>query len=371
MTSQHRHGTGKTAAAGDVDARIAALTARLVSVEARTLVHDDEIAALEAQAHVHDVIPPPPPPAWTWPTLQAAIDATPAGGTLDATGRTFNERVRIARVMTLVGGTVDGVGLGVPLQQGVLTVAASDVVLRGVRATGSDGAGLDISRVSRVSVIGCTMDGNRQEGYHVTGAADLLFEGCTISGNNAAMSVDPLWEAGGGKATNSQRLTFRDCTVSGNGGPGIWFDINGDDVVVEGCTVHHNTHAGIMFEISRGARISGNALWENGWRDGRGWGWPSSILVSTATDAVVEGNDVAWSPVGIAVVSQRRADYTAAQTGNRVTGNRVAASTGRTPVGYYVDWPNPSPAPVTSPNATATTADLAAAGIPTAPEPGH
>jgi parallel beta-helix repeat protein len=127
-----------------------------------------------------------------------------------------------------------------------------------------------------------------------------------------------------------------------------------------------------MFEISDGATIKGNAVWENGWKDNRGWGWPAGILVSSAANATVSGNTVAWCAVGIALVSQSRGDFTKARAGNSATGNLVTVSAGRTPVANYVDWADPSPRPRVSPNTIpASAAQLTAAGIPTAPEAGH
>ena len=107
-------------AAGDGVAagRLDALDARLTSVEAR-------LTALETTAPS-----PPPPSSWPWATLQEAIDATPDGGTLDATGRMFSERVVIARPMTLRGGFIAAAG------GTILAVRAPDVTLDGPTVSG-------------------------------------------------------------------------------------------------------------------------------------------------------------------------------------------------------------------------------------------
>jgi parallel beta-helix repeat protein len=311
-------------------------------------------------------------------TLQQAINAASSGSAFGVPYRTYNERVTVNKPLSLVGvggvPIITGASLTTPSQQGVLTAAANDVNLTDLRATGaSAGCGFDITGAyNRVMLLRVELDGNQQAGYHVTGAADILFDSCYIHHNNANLAVDPLWEAGGGKTTNSLRVNFRNCESAYNGGVGIWWDINGDQCVVENCRVHHNTHAGIMFEISEGAAIRNNSLWENGWGDNRGWGWQSNILISSAKDAVATGNTSAWAAVGIALVSQNRGDFTKPHSGNSATGNFLRVSAGRTGVNNYIDWADPAPVPVISPNTNpASAAQLAAAGIPAAPEAGH
>lgn len=308
--------------------------------------------------------------------------------------------------MTLRGGTVDATGLSIPLQQGALIVGADTVTVDGTRVENSSGAGLDVSNHQHVVITNCELDHNRQEGYHVTGVNDVRFAGCHIHDNNAPTQaqppsnpqgpiliqsgggitpmhngwwwpVDPGWEAGGGKATSSTNVTFDNNEVDHNGGPGIWFDINGNQVTVTNNHVHHNGLAGIMFEISTGANISSNALWENGWDSpyNDGWAWGANILLSTVKSAVATGNVSAWSFGGGMIVSQNRPEFpnNSSQTGNSITGNTIAASSGHTVAQYGEDWANPAPDGVVSPNTTvgAGSPALAAAGIPANPESGH
>jgi hypothetical protein len=265
--------------------------------------------------------PAPTAAAWNWPTLQAAIDGTPVGGTVNATGRTFHERVTITKSITLIGGTIDATGLGVPLQAGALTVL-SPATLTGFRVTGSAGAGIAVVNTTDVSLTNCELDNNIQEGYTVHGAQRVTFLGCHIHHNNVARTVDPGWEAGGGKTTNSSGVVFDGCEVDHNGGPGIWYDINGNAAVVRNNRVHDNDR-GIMFEISNGAKIYGNVVWANMHNDG--WYWPAGILISSASNAEVYNNVVHSGATGIAVLSQSRADAPVV-SGNYVHDNDIVMS---------------------------------------------
>jgi len=129
-----------------------------------------------------------------------------------------------------------------------------------------------------------------------------------------------------------------------NGGEGIWFDIDCDGVTCTGNTVHHNGRPGIHFEISNGATITGNKAYENAWGSSVEWGFAANILISSAKNANVTGNFVAWGgkTVGIGFVSQNRPDAPFPLTGNAGAGNTIAVSSGRDAIGNYIDWSDPS-----------------------------
>ncbi len=155
-----------------------------------------------------------------------------------------------------------------------------------------------------------------------------------IAYNNVALTVDPGWEAGGGKA-HGTNIVFDGCEADHNGGPGIWFDqwypagtpasakVYNPGAVVRNSRVHDNLGAGIMYEVSRGATIADNVVWHNG-SASAGWVWAAGILISSSSDANVYGNLVAWNLDGISVVSQDRADAAGPVGGNSVHDNTVA-----------------------------------------------
>jgi parallel beta-helix repeat protein len=146
-----------------------------------------------------------------------------------------------------------------------------------------------------------------QEGFHGTAMTDSLFQGNRIHHNNDLDAYDPYWEAGAGKITNSARVTFNANEVDHNGGPGLWCDIDCSNITFSNNRIHHNEQSGIFFEISTGATITGNVVWENGWSR-TPWGWGAGILVSSSGGANVYGNTVAWNADGIVVISQSRSD---------------------------------------------------------------
>ena len=112
--------------------------------------------------------------------------------------------------------------------------------------------------------------------------ADLL-----ISGNNIRR-FNEGWNAGGIKAIPSMRdVTITGCKVIENIGPGIWFDTDYGDIVIENNYVSKN-HSGIAYENSQaqppdafGAMIRNNRVIEN-----KGQG----IYVAASQDARVENN---------------------------------------------------------------------------------
>ncbi|HEX8940906.1 MAG TPA: right-handed parallel beta-helix repeat-containing protein [Candidatus Limnocylindrales bacterium] len=276
------------------------------------------------------------PPATCPASLQALVNAAPAGGTLNVPACTFHETVSIGKALTVVGPatvtgdgtrtqgiriTASGVtldGLSVTavanaLQTGAIDASGVDrVTLRNVRATNSSGACISISHSTGSSVTNSVMAGCVQEGYHFSAVTSLTFTGNRVTGNNVARTVDPGWEAGGGKvAGGCSGIDFSNNEVDDNGGPGIWFDIHcGPNVVISGNRVHDNWSAGIFYEISSYARISGNTVWHNAVQAGSpdAWGWGAGILVSSSNNVEVAGNIVAWNGDGISVISQNRSD---------------------------------------------------------------
>jgi hypothetical protein len=306
-------------------------------------------------------------------SLQTAVTAAANGSTVDVTGcPTFHERVTIAKSLTLVGAVINGAGISVPQQQGILEVTGSDVVIDHVRATGSYWAGVRVTG-QRVVLRDSEFDNNRQEGFNVSlPASDVTFLRDHIHHNNVALTVSPTWEAGGGKGHVQKNLIFDGNEVDHNGGPGIWVDQTSPPynpgTIIRGNRVHHNAYAGIMFEVSDGADIYGNAVWENGWGDKRGWGWPAGILLSSSRNAKVHDNVVAWNAVGIALISQNRPDNPGTPIGLSATSNVIA---GRSPVGKYVDWSPPAIDMTISPNTVVTAGDARLVGVPAQPEAGH
>jgi len=292
-------------------------------------------------------------------SLQALLDATPARGTVVVPPCTYRESVIVPRPMTIraAGAVVDGENVR---PTGVL-VRADDVTIDGLTVTrvkndwhvGAVNAnGVDrftfrngVIRDSASVAIGLhggtggrvldsELTGCGQQGYFMNKMTDTVFARNRIHHNNLALAFDWGVEAGGGKTMDSSRITFDGNEVAWNRGRGIWFDGGARDVAVTNNRVHDNDLEGIFFEISSGARISGNAVWGNGYGFAV-WGWGAGISVSSSDRAEVVGNTVAWNARGISVISQGR--ELAPNDHNTVHDNVVVSAAGDRVAGWYDD----------------------------------
>lgn len=303
----------------------------------------------------------PPPCAGR---LQELVDAAPRGSTVRLPACTSIEAIDVDRPLVIEahGTVIDGRDT---LQHAVV-VSADDVEIAGltvsrvanpaqdgaVRAwdvsrftfrdgtiTDSAGACISVARGADSTIAGSTLARCGQEGIHATLADRLSVRDNRIVGNNPAGAFDPEWEAGGAKVTRSTGVVFEHNEVADNDGPGIWCDIDCRDLVVRDNRVSANSRAGIQVEISDGALVTDNAVWENGWAKSD-WGWGAGILVSSSKDVLVDSNVVAWNADGIVIVSQDRDDAPGAITGDRTSGNLVASEAGHETYGeaWLQDW---------------------------------
>jgi hypothetical protein len=297
----------------------------------RTSVTREQMAAFLRRAIVeHTRISAPPALAMCSWTLQAAVDATPSGSRMVVPPCTYRETVTIRKPLTLVtdGGRIDGQGVRKhafvvsgsdvtidgfevtrttnPAQDGAIRVrAANRFTLRNTHIHHTGGACISIGGGSGHRILDSELAYCAQQGYHLAGVSDSLVARTSIHHNNPNRAYDPGWEAGAGKAAGVVRLTFEANEVYANRGHGLWCDVECRHVTYRGNRVHHNELAGIYFEISDGALIVGNRVWENGWAFPP-WGWGGGIVVSSSRNVVVEDNVVAWNADGISVISQNR-----------------------------------------------------------------
>jgi len=331
-----------------------------------------------------------PPIVLPFPGFQKAHDAAMPGATIAIPPGTYQEPAPVHS--TKAGLVWSATGPGVVLDASKMSVAPqagafyltgpNQSLIGGWAIKNSPAAGLVVDGAG-CSSSGLELASNGQEGYVLHQPFSYL--GGSIHDNNplwkpgvttyqTKQPYDPQWEAGGGKATRNGGTLFDGVEAYRNGGPAIWFDIQAGSAIVKNCRIHDNPWAAIMFEISTAIQIYGNTIWECAWGDPRGLFWQGAVLVSSAGQATVTSNLIAWCPVGVDFVSQNRpaADHAPSTAGNSATGNLFAISAGS---GHYVmsnrDWVDPAPLPVMSPNSTATAAQLAAAGVPSAPQPGH
>ena len=163
-----------------------------------------------------------------------------------------------------------------------------------------------------------TVDHNGQLGIGGCCGEGGLVTHNEIAFNNTA-GYDAGWEAGGAKWAIANDLTVSDNSVHDNAGPGLWCDINCYNATFTGNTVANNLQlpvtrkqltfgAGIMYEISRKATITGNTLTGNDPGPGNvGFYVGANILVS-ASPGVEVANNIVTGANGIGILQQRRTD---------------------------------------------------------------
>jgi hypothetical protein len=205
---------------------------------------------------------------------------------------------------------------------------ASDNVL-----SSTHGSPVALRGGSRLQVLRNDISAGGEMGISGGQSVGVLVDSNHIHDNGTLTNVG--WGAGGIKFGGMRDVTLRANEIDHNHGMGAWCDVHCANWIATGNKVHDNTHAGLMFEISDGATISGNSVWSNGWQ----WTsfiWGAGILVSSSTNAQVTGNTVAWSYAGISVVSTTRTDRPPSLSGNVVRDNIIARDIG--PTSYF--WGN-------------------------------
>src|SRR4051794_7393776 len=292
-------------------------------------------------------------------SLQGLIDSTPSGGILVVPACTYRESIAIRRPLTLMGAgaVVDGENVrthGVDVFADRVTIdgltvqrVKNDWHIGAVNSNGNDdftfqnGVIRNSTTVcialhggARGRVVGTELTGCGQQGFFMNQMVDTVFTRDYIHHNNMALAFDWEVEAGGGKTMASSRITFDDNEVAWNRGPGLWFDNLVRDATVTGNRIHHNDTAGIHFEISSGAVIARNSIWNNGFAKAI-WGWGAGILISSSDGAAITQNTVAWNARGISVISQGR--NLAPSDHNTVTDNVVVSAAGDRASGWYDD----------------------------------
>lgn len=208
---------------------------------------------------------------------------------------------------------------GVTIQSIAMRHAANDAQTGGISNNGysswtlqdslladAHGAVVDMQHGSNLRVLGNDISRGGDLGIHAAQFSGGLVQANHIHHNNTDL-FSSTWEAGGLKAADVHGLVMENNDVDSNAAAGLWCDIACTDVTYSNNRVSHNLTQGILFEISTGATITDNAVWENGW-GAPTWGWGGGIVVSTSANVVVANNLVAWNKAGISIVEQSRTD---------------------------------------------------------------
>lgn len=148
----------------------------------------------------------------------------------------------------------------------------------------------------------------------------IVVSGNKIYDNNTS-GFKPSWEAGAVKTVRMSSVLAENNQIWSNDGRGLWCDIDCTNVVYRNNRIHDNSYGGIFLEISNGAKIYSNVLYENGWgKTGAAVGsWEAAIQIYNSRNAEVYNNTVAWNRSGISTVRVDRKNA----AWNNVYGNYV------------------------------------------------
>ena len=139
------------------------------------------------------------------------------------------------------------------------------------------------------------------------GGSDGVVDGNEISRNNyAGYKYD--WEAGGSKFAFTHNLVVRNNYVHDNDGPGLWSDIENENLLYEHNHTVSNREAGILHEISYHAIIRDNLIENDGFSDYQKtapW-YGAGIVISASSDVEVYGNRVTGCMNGIVGIQPQR-----------------------------------------------------------------
>jgi hypothetical protein len=249
--------------------------------------------------------------------------------------------------VTLAGFTMVGPVTN-PAQSGALRFSAgtSGGHVQDCDLSGSTGgAALAFGVANSTLIENCKVHDNKTLGLH-GGGDGTNGRNNTLRNLDVYRNGDPTqtgFEAGGVKATVQNNLVIDGGTWHDNTGPGIWCDINCVGGTIRGTKVWNNSTSGIFYEISSGAIIENNALWDNGAGNAAvWWPWGSNILISSSGSVQVRNNTTKNGSGGIFVASQGRTDRMAdAATGISISGNVIVQTDGRYSLAWAQDWAGP------------------------------
>lgn len=126
---------------------------------------------------------------------------------------------------------------------------------------------------------------------------------------NVWNGTDCTWECGGVKVAEVTEWVITGNHVHDNQGPGLWADIDSQQMLIDGNRIENNLLAGVSIEISNNAIVSNNIFRNNGGRTFN-WGWNGQVQIQNSHAVQVHGNTLTLDPHrggnGIVVIQQNR-----------------------------------------------------------------
>lgn len=178
--------------------------------------------------------------------------------------------------------------------------------VKNVSAVLNHGAGLAAG--SNMTVEGGNYSLNGQVGIHGQDLTGLTLSGISAKFNNYA-GFEEGWDAGGVKILTSTNVTVKNSEIAGNAGFGLWFDWDNKGVMLSNNWLHNNDRAGLFYEASYDAQITGNNIGHNALAETSGGFWRSEAVLASSAHVAFTGNQlVAATQNGLAVLENKRAD---------------------------------------------------------------
>ncbi len=188
-----------------------------------------------------------------------------------------------------------------------------------------------ISTGNGMYVYGNNAHNNGQLGIGGSGN-NFTIQSNQISYNNYA-GYSYYWEAGGLKLSGAQNAMVEYNYSFKNGGPGLWEDVNCQNITFNQNQTTANTEAGILAELSTETTISNNYIWNDGYNpSGTGIWWGGGIVVSNSSSVSIYSNDISYCMNGIVGILANRGDAPSGQPYSLrnvdVTSNKITQTTG-------------------------------------------
>ena len=212
-------------------------------------------------------------------------------------------------------------------QYGAVQAGGGSATLDGVRVGWTHSLGLSCGGRAPCSVTNSRFDHNGMTGISTHKAQSLLIQSVRAdhNGNLPDADYNDSFESGGLKVTgdtgNANRVV-ENSEFGHNTDRGVWLDVDANNVTVRNNRIHHNEQFGIHYEISNGAQIYGNAIWENGWTNASTVNTASNsagMYISAAGGADIHDNLIAWNNDGISTILDNRR----VEAANKIRNNTV------------------------------------------------
>lgn len=144
--------------------------------------------------------------------------------------------------------------------------SSNNIIVEDISVSWSAGSAFSVSGGKNHLVRRCKFNNNGQNGLHVSGVRDSLFEDIEYMQNNLhpGKQFDVGWEAVM-KLAGSKNCVFNRIHSAYNHGMGWWVDgPRNDRNTLKNSRIHHNSHQGVRLEIAFRTDVLNNLIYKNG-----------------------------------------------------------------------------------------------------------